>query len=138
MRAILHFDAPQTGQMGCLEGANCKIAGPVAAASLPSSAPPCPLASIMNLAALGVRYVAANLMINPVAGARGGFFEGDKGVCVLVGAGKSRKLLDHGAQSEVSGWAGRVWSVVCGLSGSGVVGGTLVAESLAGAGRCNR
>ena len=79
-RAILHFGAPQTGRIGCLEGANCKIAGPVAAASLSSSAPPCPVASIMNWAVLGVRFVTANLMINPVWGPGEGLL--DLGVVV--------------------------------------------------------
>ena len=37
-----------------------------------------------------------------------------------------------------AGWGGCVWSVVGGVSGSGVVGGTLVAESWAGRWRCNR
>ena len=62
----------------------------------------------MRLTAFRVRFVAANFMIDGAEGC-------------IAGAG-------HG--SVVTVWAG--------VSGSGVVGGTLGVESLAGGWRCNR
>ncbi len=67
----------------------------------------------MNFAALGVRYVAVNLMIDAVAGALGAFAD-DQGVCVLVGAGKGRKLLDHQGAERAPG-LGSVRPGVCGV-----------------------
>ena len=61
-----------------------------------------------------------------------------KGFVSLWVPERAANSLITGAQSEVPGWAGRVWSVVCGLSGLGVVGGTLGVESWAGRWRCNR
>ncbi len=94
--------------MGHLKGSNCKIARVITDASLPTPGQPGPDASIMRLTAFRVRFVAANFMIDGAEGC-------------IAGAG-------HG--SVVTVWAG--------VSGSGVVGGTLGVESLAGGWRCIR
>ncbi|WP_225319570.1 hypothetical protein, partial [Micromonospora aurantiaca (nom. illeg.)] len=62
--AILHIGARQTSQMRRPEGSNCKIAQASRAALHPRPRAGLGDASIMNLAAVGVRFVAANLMID--------------------------------------------------------------------------